>query len=78
MLPHEEKVVDEWTELVKKISKLDTFIENSPIYSQLPHKDKSLLCKQLSYMQTYANILMERITNILGANLHTVDLRKEL
>jgi hypothetical protein len=61
MRPHEQRVVDEKTELDEKIGKLCDFIGSSKIYKGLPEDERSRLTVQLHYMQGYSHILHERV-----------------
>jgi hypothetical protein len=58
--PHQQRVIDELTELDERIGKLFGFT-NSSIYNSLEESDRALLGIQLSVMQTYAQILHKRI-----------------
>ena len=61
MKPHEQRVVDEKSELDNKIGKLCDFIGWSKIYKSLPESEQSRLTVQLHYMQGYSDILYQRI-----------------
>lgn len=63
MQPHQQRVVDEATELFDKIEKLDNFIGHNPIFQALPEKEKALLEKQSEYMSLYYGVLMSRIAS---------------
>ena len=60
MLPHQQRVVDEKSELDEKISKLDPFL-NTQIFKELHESEKVRLRLQLHYMIAYSKILGERI-----------------
>jgi len=60
MQPHQQRVVDELTELEIKSSKLAPFI-GSEIYKGLSIEEQDRLKKQLEIMSQYAYILKERI-----------------
>ena len=60
MLPHQQRVVDEKSELDEKISKLDPFL-NTQIFKELHEAEKVRLRLQLHYMIAYSKILGERI-----------------
>lgn len=60
MQPHQQRVVDELTELEIKSSKLAPFI-GTPIYNGLSIEEQDRLKKQLTIMAQYADILRERI-----------------
>lgn len=59
--PHEQRVIDEFTELSSKIDKLSDFVSNSPIFSKLAILESNLLLEQLEYMKQYAKVLNQRI-----------------
>jgi hypothetical protein len=60
MLPHQQRVVDEKTELDQKIVKLDQFIEGE-VFETLPSDEQDRLVKQLRIMYRYFAVLGERI-----------------
>lgn len=59
-LPHQQRVIDEASELTVKVEKLQFFFEND-IFINLPQEDKSLLMAQHGSMVSYLNILSLRI-----------------
>ncbi|QQV91678.1 hypothetical protein OXC43_gp87 [Klebsiella phage vB_KpP_FBKp27] len=62
MQPHEQRVVDEQSELEGKLHKLSEFTKTST-FELLATEDKTLLRMQLEVMRTYSSILGLRITN---------------
>lgn len=60
MLPHQERVVEERTQLDIKIAALLAF-RTTKIWQGLDLDDKLLLSDQLEYMQAYSVILSKRI-----------------
>lgn len=58
--PHEQRVIDEYTELGVKVDKLDKFFD-SAIYDSLTSEEAVLLRKQFNYMVGYLGILADRI-----------------
>ena len=58
--PHQQRVVDEKSELDAKIDKLTTFID-TPLFSGLPEAEQERLVRQLHYMGHYTAVLGERI-----------------
>ncbi|CDH04925.1 hypothetical protein KKJ25_12250 [Xenorhabdus bovienii] len=60
MQPHQQRVIDELTELNEKIEKLSDFIGGA-IYNGLDETDRVLLAMQLSVMKAYSEILHKRI-----------------
>lgn len=60
MQSHEERVVQERDDLLKKIRKLGEFLETQT-YSNLAYEDRKLLNIQHTTMQTYAEVLNARI-----------------
>jgi len=61
MQAHQQRVVDEQTELQDKATKLAEFIKSSPIFAGLDDTQQGLLKAQLSAMQAYGEILALRI-----------------
>ena len=61
MQPHQQRVVDEKTELVAKLDKLKAFIMESSIFKTLPADEQKRLNRQYDVMLEYANILKARI-----------------
>ena len=61
--PHEQRVVDEQTELQDKVSKLEAFIVSSPIYQKLDATQQGLLSAQLGAMKAYLEILQLRVAS---------------
>lgn len=60
MQPHQQRVVDETTELNEKLTKLRSFF-NNPIFRDLDQLEKERLSRQETVMTEYAKILSERI-----------------
>jgi hypothetical protein len=60
--PHQERVVDEYNELIEKRNKLFLFFDN-PIFKSLDQAEQQRLKNQFKAMMVYANILRERIIN---------------
>lgn len=67
LLPHQERVVVERTELDAKIAPLFAFVHDSPIFKGLDAAEQARLSRQLEVMCEYSNILKERIANFVGA-----------
>jgi hypothetical protein len=61
MQPHEQRVVDERTELDDKLGKLIAFIDASPIFKGLDKIDQDLLIGQKYAMMQYSELLTKRI-----------------
>lgn len=61
MAPHQQRVVDEKAELDEKLTKLVAFIAENPIFKTLDEAEQHRLRLQRDYMQSYSNILGERI-----------------
>lgn len=61
MLPHQQRVVDEKTELDDKLSKLKGFTHHSPLFGTLVLEEQERLLRQYSYMTMYSKVLGERI-----------------
>lgn len=60
MKPHEERVVKEYEELEDKIQKLETFLDK-PMPEDMDQAQYGLLQVQLKAMETYSQILVQRI-----------------
>ena len=65
MEAHQQRVVDEKTELDEKLDKLNSFIESNPIFGELPNAEKDRLNRQEVYMSLYSKVLGERIEAFL-------------
>lgn len=61
-LPHQQRVIDEKTELDKKANALSQFIGNSPIFDTLDPAEQERLRDQNDVMWTYSEILGVRIS----------------
>ena len=59
--PHQQRVVDEKTELDEKLNKLHSFIQESPIFATLSDAEQHRLRRQDLIMAEYSQILSERI-----------------
>jgi hypothetical protein len=62
---HEQRVVDEKTELDIKLERLKVFL-TADIFSTLTMQNQDLLSTQCSYMAAYSRILGERINLFKG------------
>lgn len=58
--PHEQRVIDERTELIDKITKLHNFFKTE-IFGNLGKEDKDLLDEQSQKMMDYSDVLLKRI-----------------
>ena len=58
--PHQQRVVDELTELVIKQEALKAFL-TKPFFQGLPEAEQARLCRQHAYMLSYRQVLEERI-----------------
>lgn len=63
MLPHQQRVVDEKTELDKKLANLQAFIGSSQVFKDLPEVERYRLIRQEIYMNSYSKVLGERIAD---------------
>lgn len=61
MSPHQERVVTEEAELTSKLTKLQDFITNSPVFKSLDQAERDRLDMQEHYMRKYQGVLQERI-----------------
>lgn len=62
MQPHQQRVVDEKTELDEKATALSNFIATSPIFKTLDRAEQERLEEQSEIMWRYSEILGERIS----------------
>lgn len=60
MQPHQQRVIDEKTELDAKLEKLRPFFSN-PVFAGLPQEEQDRLSQQETVMTKYSAILGERI-----------------
>ena len=60
MQPHEQRVVTERDELIKKTRALSDFMGGA-IYANLEYEDRKLLSIQIHAMTTYTEVLNARI-----------------
>ena len=58
--PHEQRVVDERTELIDKITKLHAFFRTE-IFKNIQEEDQNLLEEQGQLMMNYSDVLLKRI-----------------
>ena len=61
--PHQQRVIDEYNELRDRLTKLDAFILDNPVFLTLPEAEQGRLKRQSHAMGLYADILSERITH---------------
>ena len=61
MQPHQQRVVDEYNELVEKTSKLGAFILDNPIYRSLEEDEQKDMKIQYDAMCVYTDALERRI-----------------
>ena len=59
--PHQQRVVDEYIELVEKTSKLGAFILDNPIYRSLEEDEQKDMKVQYDAMCVYTDALERRI-----------------
>lgn len=64
--PHQQRVVDEKTELDEKLAKLGAAL-NGTLKSKVSADEFSLLCEQERVMREYSEILARRIANFRSA-----------
>lgn len=67
LLPHQQRVVDEKTELDKKATALSEFIGNSHIFPTLDPAEQERLKEQNDVMWQYSEILGARIASFAPA-----------
>ena len=61
MQPHQQRVVDEKTELDIKLDALNNFIDTNKMFSSLSREEQDRLYRQAYAMRGYSDILAERI-----------------
>ena len=64
----QQKLNQERIELSSKIQKLKTFVTMSPDYKALDYRQSRLLEEQLSAMQMYENVLVQRMALLNNPN----------
>lgn len=58
--PHEERVLEEFNQVNKRLMKLSAFLGSDDVF-KLDKEDIKLLVRQELAMETYINVLSERI-----------------
>lgn len=61
--PHQQRVLDEKRELDERLSKLDAFILDNPLYRQLTTSEQDRMARQSEAMAAYSGVLGERIAS---------------
>ena len=59
--PHQQRVIDELTELNARLAKLEDFIQSNPIFAGLPEAEQGRMKRQQAAMAEYSQVLRERI-----------------
>lgn len=62
MEAYQERVIKEKAELDAKLEKLDHFLAGE-VAKTIPREERDRLVRQLGHMQSYADVLGERIKN---------------
>jgi hypothetical protein len=62
-MPHQQRVAEEAKELAEKSIKLNEFIDSNPLFDRLSVDEQKRMKLQLTTMQCYYSILVERIEN---------------
>lgn len=65
--PHQQRVIEEISELIEKINNLSSFLKTD-LAASLPLVEQRALNRQLAYMALYADVLNERIERFSEAN----------
>jgi hypothetical protein len=60
MQPHQQRVVDEKTELDERLTKLIAFLDN-PLFAGLDSDEQDRMKRQAEHMTNYSVVLGERI-----------------
>lgn len=63
MAPHQQRVVDEQTEVSDRLDKLTAFIASNPVFGKLPYDEQGRLKIQKFIMEQYVGVLGDRIDN---------------
>jgi hypothetical protein len=61
MKPHEQRVIDEKSDLDGKLERLLVFVK-TPIFRDLPIEERQRLLRQEALMREYSQVLGERIS----------------
>jgi len=61
LLPHQQRVVEEHDQLDERLERLHVFIEDNPIFKELPKIEQRRLIDQRAYMTAYRNVLRDRM-----------------
>jgi len=62
-LPHQQRVIAEANDLGERAMKLAQFIKENEIFKTLSEDEQFRMTKQLVFMDTYFDVLVERINN---------------
>ncbi|EBV7253333.1 hypothetical protein RJM00_003000 [Salmonella enterica] len=62
MQPYQQRVVDEASELRKKLEALNVFISSNETYQKLTEEERERLARQSRVMGDYLAVLQERIS----------------
>jgi hypothetical protein len=63
--PHEQRVVEERTQLRERLQKLGAFIDSGPTFHLLRQIDAALLVRQRTAMTDYLNVLDQRVARFM-------------
>ncbi len=66
LAPHQQRVVDEHTELSNKTFALSEFIESNTIFKTLDSDEQERMKEQLHYMEQYRDVLGRRMAAFCG------------
>lgn len=66
--PHQQRVVNERSELQAKLKALTTFIDLNATFATLPKSEQDLLQKQEVLMRQYVSVLTQRIAGFIPDN----------
>lgn len=59
--PHQQRVIDEKSQLDERLSKLTEFVTGNEMFNSLPLDERARLRRQRRVMREYSEILGERI-----------------
>lgn len=59
-MPHQQRVIDEKTELDERLKRLAAFF-GTHVFASLPLEEQDRLARQKQHMDAYSNVLGERI-----------------
>lgn len=68
MTAHIDRMKTEYNELKVKVDALSAFIYSNEIFQSLNDDEKVRMCKQLTHMEGYLSVLLDRLTAATWSN----------